>query len=63
MFRVGDYEWCDPDYRQILVWARETGLKPEEVVARYIHALMVSKAPFTLIFAKPEKPDESAFQY
>ncbi len=20
-FRIGDYEWCEPDYRQILIWA------------------------------------------
>jgi hypothetical protein len=33
-FRIGDYEWCEPDYRQILIWAEETGLKPEEVIAR-----------------------------
>jgi len=33
-FRIGDYEWCEPDYRQILIWAEETGLKPEEVLER-----------------------------
>jgi len=35
-FRIGDYEWCEPDYHQILIWAKETGLKPEEVVARLL---------------------------
>ena len=35
-FRIGDYEWCEPDYRQILIWAEETGLKPEEVIARLL---------------------------
>ena len=33
-FRIGDYEWCEPDYRQILIWAEETGLKLDEVVER-----------------------------
>jgi hypothetical protein len=33
-FRIGDYEWCEPDYKQILIWAEHTGLKPEEVIAR-----------------------------
>ena len=33
-FRIGDYEWCGPDYRQILIWAELTGLKLEEVIAR-----------------------------
>lgn len=35
-FRIGDYEWCEPDYRQILIWSEETGLKPEEVIARLL---------------------------
>ena len=35
-FRIGDYEWCEPDYRQILIWAEETGLKPEEVIIRLL---------------------------
>ena len=34
-YRIGNYEWCEPDYRQILIWAEETGLKPEEVLARF----------------------------
>jgi len=35
-FRIGDYEWCEPDYRQIVIWAEETGLKPEQVVERLL---------------------------
>jgi hypothetical protein len=35
-FRIGDHEWCEPDYRQILIWAEETGLKPEQVVERLL---------------------------
>jgi hypothetical protein len=26
-FRIGDYEWCEPDYRQILIWAEATRKK------------------------------------
>lgn len=35
-FRIGKYEWCEPDYRQILIWAEETGLEPGEVI-RCLH--------------------------
>lgn len=35
-FRIGDYEWCEPDYRQILRWAEETGKSPEYVIQRLI---------------------------
>src|SRR5712691_11101712 len=33
-FRIGEYEWCEPDYRQILTWAKALCLEPEEVVRR-----------------------------
>ena len=33
-FRIGDYEWCEPDYRQILMWAKALNLKPETVMER-----------------------------
>ena len=33
-FRIGDYEWCEPDYRQILAWAKALDLTPAEVVSR-----------------------------
>lgn len=33
-FRIGNYEWCEPDYRQILVWAKALALDPEEFVKR-----------------------------
>jgi DNA-binding response OmpR family regulator len=32
-FRIGGYDWCEPDYRQILNWAAATKLTPEEAVA------------------------------
>lgn len=31
-FRIGAYEWCEPDYRQILAWAKALSLSPEEVI-------------------------------
>lgn len=34
--RLGQYEWCEPDYHQILIWASATGLKPEEVIGRLL---------------------------
>jgi len=24
-FRIGDFHWCEPDYRQILLWAKALG--------------------------------------
>jgi hypothetical protein len=33
-FRIADYDWCEPDYRQILIWADALGMKPEQVVQR-----------------------------
>ena len=33
-FRIGDYEWCEPDYRQILMWAKALNLEPETVMER-----------------------------
>jgi hypothetical protein len=33
-FRVGDIDFCEPDYRQILSWAGQTHLSPEDVLRR-----------------------------
>ena len=33
-FPLGGYEFCEPDYRQILLWAQALGLEPEEVICR-----------------------------
>ena len=35
-FRIGQHEWCEPDYRQILIWAEALKLKPEEVIERLL---------------------------
>lgn len=32
--KIGEYEWCEPDYRQILLWAEQLALEPEEVIRR-----------------------------
>ena len=34
--KIGEYEWCEPDYRQILLWAEALGLEPEEVIRRLL---------------------------
>jgi hypothetical protein len=31
-FRIGDYAWCEPDYRQILLWAEAMDLEPLAVI-------------------------------
>ena len=35
-FRIGEYQWCEPDYRQILIWAKALRLRPEEVIERLL---------------------------
>lgn len=35
-FRIGDYEWCEPDYRQILLWAKALSMEPQEVIRRLL---------------------------
>ncbi len=35
-FRIGQYEWCEPDYRQILMWAEKTGKRPEAIIQRLV---------------------------
>lgn len=33
-FKIGDYEWCEPDWRQIIIWAKELSLEPVTVIER-----------------------------
>jgi Leucine-rich repeat (LRR) protein len=33
-FPIGNYEFCDPDYRQILLWAKALELEPADIVRR-----------------------------
>src|SRR5262245_33053104 len=35
LIRVGNYEFRDEDYRQIVTWGRETGKTPEELVSLF----------------------------
>ena len=35
-FRIGDYEWREPDYRQILLWAKALSMEPQEVIRRLL---------------------------
>ena len=37
LFKIGEYEWCEPDYRQILIWAEALDLEPEEVIRRLLN--------------------------
>jgi hypothetical protein len=39
LFKIGEYEWCEPDYRQILLWAGSLTLEPEEVIRRLLNPL------------------------
>lgn len=52
-FRIGKYEWCEPDYRQILIWAEETGLMPEEVTTRLFDQQSLCKDRFGQPMTKP----------
>ena len=58
-FRIGDYDWCEPDYQQILVWAEETGLEPEEVINRLLDQQSLREIPepdselSTYVFKQP----------
>src|ERR1700722_19470516 len=36
LHKIGEYEWCEPDYRQILLWADQLSLPPEEIIRRLL---------------------------
>lgn len=40
--RIGDYEFREPDYTQVLIWAEAVGMSPEELVAELDFDLDVS---------------------
>lgn len=42
LFRVGDYDFCEPDYKQILLWAEALAFKPEVVVG-HLQSFMPSE--------------------
>ena len=33
-FRIGEHVFCEPDYQQILLWAKKLNLEPESVIQR-----------------------------
>ncbi len=35
-FRIGDYAWCEPDYRQILLWAETLKMEPLMVIGKLL---------------------------
>ena len=36
LLKIGEYEWCEPDYRQIRLWGEALNLVPEEVIRRIL---------------------------
>lgn len=36
-FRIGEYTWREPDYRQILLWAKVMNFPPEQVIRRLLY--------------------------
>jgi Leucine-rich repeat (LRR) protein len=43
-FRLGEYEWCESDYRQILIWANEAHKSPEAIIQRLVETKSSFKA-------------------
>ena len=35
-FRIGDYVWCEPDYRQLLLWAEALKMEPVTVIEKLL---------------------------
>ena len=35
-FKICDYTWCEPDYRQILLWAEALKIEPATVIKKLI---------------------------
>jgi Leucine-rich repeat (LRR) protein len=44
-FTIGSYEWCEPDYRQILAWAKALALDPEIVIERLLDDRSIRERP------------------
>ena len=42
-FKIGAYEWCEPDYRQILLWAEALKMEPLTVIEKLIRGEDSSK--------------------
>jgi len=48
LFKLGEYEWCEPDFRQILLWAEQLALEPEEVIRRLLDERSAKPIPSDL---------------
>lgn len=46
--KVGDHWFCDPDYRQLVVWATDLGLMPEKVVQHLLRQSILNEAEVLL---------------
>ncbi len=45
-YRIGEYEWCEPDYEQIQIWARAMALKPKDVVESFLNGKKPKRIPW-----------------
>jgi Leucine-rich repeat (LRR) protein len=45
LFKLGGYDWCPPDYEQILLWAEQLALEPEEVIRRLLDERTAKSVP------------------
>ena len=55
--KIGEYEWCEPDYRQILLWAEALALEPVEVIRR----LLDSESVYFQTYGEDWKPTTSSW--
>lgn len=37
-FRIDEHEFCEPDYRQILIWTKALGIEPQTMIERLLTA-------------------------
>lgn len=44
-FNIGAYEWCEPDYRQIVAWSKALALDPEIVIERLLDDRSIRERP------------------
>jgi Leucine-rich repeat (LRR) protein len=52
-FKIGRYEWCEPEYRQILIWAKDLGMEPETLVERLLYDESKSESAFANFLHPP----------
>lgn len=45
-FRLGDYEWREPDYRQIISWAEQQAVSPEDIINSLLDGEIPSGVPW-----------------